>query len=101
MTHILPFQKIHTKHCIKKVTEKENQILPSQHTTLMTISKTKYSNANFLIQSHEKGNQWRTLLMNLTSYLRCSTRTAHDQCNIIVCRNIIKGYSIFRGSNQI
>ena len=69
MTHILPFQKIHTKHCIKKVTEKENQILPSQHTTLMTISKTKYSNANFLIQSHEKGNQWRTLLMNLTSYL--------------------------------
>ena len=39
--------------------------------------------------------------MNLTSYLWCGRRTEHDQWNIIVCRNIIKGYSIFRGSNQI
>ena len=47
MTHILHFQKIHTKHRIKKVNEKENKTLPSQHTTLTAISKTRYSIADF------------------------------------------------------
>ena len=47
MTHILPFQEIHRKHRIKKVNGNKNKTLPSQHTTLTAISKTKYSNADF------------------------------------------------------
>lgn len=76
----------------------KNKTLLSQpfikHTTIMTISKTKYSNANFLIKFIHKGNQWRTLLMEFTSYLWCSRQTEYDQFNIIVCTNTSKTYNI-------